>query len=159
MSLASKEGDEDWAHKVARELACSTDTVYWYSVAYKVFVLLCREPVKSEVFDNMHQVRASLSIKHFTLLSRAWKEYEFSIEEAVQYLVDAGETRISATHMQSLIKAEHVMDLEHEEWMSHFTKIFKRLNKYQHDYKLPEEVRKETQKYMKTLRKYGVPYE
>ena len=157
-NLAEKEGEEEWAKSLADELAVSTDTVYWYTVAYRAFLLLRREPLDSEKFDHMHQLRRSLSIKHFVLLSRAWKEYEFDISEAVDYLVTAGEERLSATHMQALIKAKNESDLEYDEWMSHFTKVYTLLTKYQNDYNLPERLRLRTKIFLRVMSRYGIPY-
>lgn len=158
---ADKEGEPEWANKMADRLAISTDTVYWYSVAYRAFEILAdkrKYPVHSDFFDNIWDLREALSLKHFVLLSRAWKKYEFSPQDAIGYLVVAGEERVSADYMASVIQAEHDQELDREEWMKHYTSVYKKLAKYQNDYKLPEEIRNESKTFMKVLEKYGCPY-
>lgn len=157
-----KNGNERWAQELARELAVSTDTIYWRGFAYYVYLSLRNQPVYSEQFtwtNALLQIRRELTLKHFVLLGRLWKQYEFSPKDAIEYLVIAAEEKISARSMHVMVENIHANEdtLEaDDEWVDHFNYAYSKLSLWINDYSLPEPIIAATKELLDVLRDHGI---
>jgi len=153
-ALGRKTRDTQWASTLANSLSISVDTVYWNTFGYSVFLSLRREPVISEIFENLLTIRRRLSIKHFVLLGRAWKKYEFSPETAMSYLVTAAEEGVSAGTMQVFIEGIEEAEIEPnqpDEWIGHFENLRKLANSHSNDLGIPDQLRWATLEYIDVI--------
>jgi hypothetical protein len=89
---------------------------------------------------DLHRIRNRLSYSHFSVVAELWKRYEFSPDEAIDYLNTAAEEGSSVVYLRKIITDMNDGDGT-PEWRKRLDKITNEMSKLINDYGLPEELR------------------